>query len=260
MRLEQSKFLGTTSHKFDAEAYVLSLIDFQTSAPEDWHYHENTHISLVLQGGSKESRKGEDFQLTPGKLILYNEGEFHCNRHTAFPSKHLILEFKKDFFTKNELEYNYFTAPSVENVDVCLSVLNIYNELRLGDAYTAESIDFSVNQLLKSNDESSYIPAWIKHLREIIEDRWDEFIPLNELAKTFNVHPVTISKYFRKYYKCTLGDYMRKIKIDKAIFLIINTSKPITEISDICGFSDQSHMIKVFKAYIGFLPNQLRSL
>ena len=54
-------------------------------------------------------------------------------------------------------------------------------------------------------------------MKEIIEDRWDEFISLNELAVVFNVHPVTISKYFKKHYKCTLGDYMRKIKIEKAL-------------------------------------------
>ena len=53
---------------------------------------------------------------------------------------------------------------------------------------------------------------------------------------------------------------MRKVKIEKAFSFLIETNISISEISDICGFSDQSHMIKIFKAYIGFLPNQIRSL
>ena len=260
MKLEQSKFLGTTSNKYDLDQYLLSIVNFKTSAPEDWHYHENTHLSLVLKGGSRESRKNGDFQLTAGKIILYNEGETHCNKYTALPSKHLILEFKKDFFNKRNLESKHFTKTNVQNIDITLALLNIYNELLLNDSYSSNAIDFSLNQLLESDDKSTYIPIWVKQMKEIIEDRWDEFISLNELAVIFNVHPVTISKYFKKYYKCTLGDYMRKIKIEKALFFLTDSNKPITEISDICGFSDQSHMIKIFKAYIGFLPNQFRSL
>ena len=258
--MKQSKFLGKTSETFDFDSYILSLVDFNTTSYEDWHYHENTHLSLVLQGGSRESRKNEDFQLTAGKIILYNEGETHCNKYTVLPSKHLILEFKKDFFNKRTLESKHFTKTNVQNIDVNLALLNIYNELLLNDLYSSNTIDFSLNQLLESDEKSSYIPIWVKEMKDIIEDRWDEFISLNELAVIFNVHPVTISKYFRKHYKCTLGDYMRKVKIEKAFSFLIETNISISEISDICGFSDQSHMIKIFKAYIGFLPNQIRSL
>lgn len=260
MKLEQSKYLGKTSGVFNFDSYMLSLVDFNTTCYEDWHYHENMHLSLVLQGGSRESRKNGDFQLTAGKIILYNEGETHCNKHTIFPSKHLILEFKKDFFNKKTLDKKYFTKTNVQDVDVTLALLNIYNELHLNDVYSSNAIDFSLNQLLESDDKTLYIPIWVKQLKEIIEDRWDEFISLKELAVIFNVHPVTISKYFKKYYKCTLSDYMRKIKMEKALVLLTETNKPITEISDICGFSDLSHLIKVFKTYIGFLPNQFRSL
>ncbi len=260
MKLEQSKFLGITKNRYDYESYSISLVNYHEPVSEEWHYHENTHISLILQGGNMESRKNGDFQVTTGEIMFYNEGELHCNKYTAFPSKNLNIEFKNDFLNKNELAPKHFTKSNIQNIDTYLSLLNVYNEFRLGDLYSANTIDFSLNQLLKSEDNSSHIPIWVLHLKEIIEDRWDEFISLNELAATFNVHPVTISKYFRKYYNCTLGDYMRKIKIEKALSLLIDTDKPIIEISDICGFSDQSHMIKVFKAYIGFLPNQIRSL
>ena len=260
MKLKQSEYTGITSEQYDFNSYLLSIVNFQTSAPEDWHYHENTHLSLVLQGGSRELRKREEIQLTPGKIILYNEGELHSNRYTAFPSKHLIVELKKDFLETNSLSTEYFSKSNTSNIHVYLNLLNIYNELCLNDVYSAETIDFSFNQLLKSDEKSSYVPVWMDYLREIIEDRWDEFIPLNDLAVIFNVHPVTISKYFKKYYKCTLGDYMRKIKVEKAIFFLLNTNKPISEISNICGFTDQSHMIKVFKLYIGFRPNYFRSI
>ena len=100
----------------------------------------------------------------------------------------------------------------------------------------------------------------MNQLRELIKDRWNEFISLEELSLELQVHPVTIAKYFRKYYQCTLGDYMRKIKIQRAIYFLLHTPKKITEIAFLCGFSDQSHMNRVFKAYIGFRPKDIRNL
>lgn len=259
MKLEQSKYLGTTVDKYDFDSYILSIVDFHAPASEEWHYHENTHFSLVLQGGSRESRKSEDFELSAGKIILYNEGELHCNRHTAYPSKHLIVELKKSFHGENQLDAKRFSKSNMRDLDTHLNLLNIYNELYLGDIYSPESIDFSFNQLLSSPDDSTHIPVWMEKLKEVISDRWDEFISLDDLSKMFNVHPVTVSKYFKKYFGCTLGDYMRKVKLEKAIYFLLHTKKPIAEISDFCGFSDQSHMIKLFKNYIGFLPTQIRA-
>lgn len=260
MRLEQSEYLGTTKTKYEFDSYVLSIVNFHTPVYEGWHYHENTHFSLVLQGGSRESRRKDDFQLTPGKIVLYNEGELHCNQHTVFPSKHLIVELKKEFHTTDKLDTKRFSRTSAEDLDTQLDLLNIYSEIHLGDVYSAETIDFSFHQLLQAKDTSSYTPMWVLQLKEIIEDRWNEFVPLNELAAAFNVHPATISKYFKRYYNCTLGDYMRKIKIQRAFSLLMDTNIPLSEISDICGFTDQSHMIKIFKHYIGFLPSQIRTL
>lgn len=62
---------------------------------------------------------------------------------------------------------------------------------------TLDSIKLSIKSLFTTNNISSNKPIWIKQLREIIEDRWNEFISLDELALILNVHPVTISKYFK---------------------------------------------------------------
>lgn len=260
MKLEQAEYTGITAKKYNFDSFVLSIVNFHDFAPEDWHYHENTHLSLVLQGGSRESRKTEDIQLTPGKVILYNKGELHSNKHTAFPSKHLIIELKKEFHKANCLNQKQFSKSNTTNIDLYLNLLKIYHEIHLNDVYSPETIHFSFNQLLESDHSSSYMPVWMNYLKESVHDRWDEFIPLNDLASTFNVHPVTVSKYFKKFYKCTLGDYMRKIKVERSIFFLLNTNKPISEIAHICGFTDQSHMNKVFKLYIGFLPNHFRCI
>ncbi|WP_024771142.1 helix-turn-helix domain-containing protein [Aquimarina macrocephali] len=258
MKLKYNNFLGTSSDKFHSKYCTVSLVNYTKPVSEDWHSHENIHMSLILQGGNLESRKKEDIQVSEGKIMVYNEGELHRNRFTAFPSKNLNLELQKEFFSVNDLEFINLNLSLTKNSGAYLDFIKIYHELCINDYYTSDSIDLSLKSLFAMNNESSFMPSWIKRLREIIEDRWDEFISLSELALELNVHPVTISKYFKKYYNGTLGDYMRKIKVKKALHFLLYTDMSITEIAFTCGFSDHSHMIRVFRIYVGFNPKKIR--
>ncbi|WP_442267399.1 helix-turn-helix domain-containing protein [Tenacibaculum sp. ZS6-P6] len=258
MKLKYNTFLGTTNEKFHLDFCSVSIVNYNKPVSEEWHSHENIHLSLILQGGNLESRKQNESQVSSGKIIAYNEGEIHRNRFTAFPSKNLNLEFENSFFSKNDLNFNDLKLLDNKNVEAYLELIKIYNELHVNDEYTIDSIKLSLKSIFSNKKTSPKKPDWIKYLKEIIEDRWNEFIPLNELALILNVHPVTISKYFKKYYNGSLGDYMRKIKVKKALHYLFHTNMSITEIAFKCGFSDHSHMIRIFKLYTGYNPKSIR--
>lgn len=105
---------------------------------------------------------------------------------------------------------------------------------------------------------SGKIPPWINLLWEVINDRWNETLSLAELSALVHVHPVTISKSFPKYFSCTLGEYARKAKIEKAIALIGQSRNSLADVAYQCGFADQSHFIRAFKAATGFLPGEFK--
>ena len=96
MNIHSTKnFLGNTSNRLEATNFKVSLVNYTQKVSEEWHYHENIHLSSIIQGGNLESRKKEDIQVLPGKVMLYDQGEIHRNRYTAHPSKNLNIEFKK---------------------------------------------------------------------------------------------------------------------------------------------------------------------
>lgn len=258
MKLKHNTFLGITKNKFHLDLCSISIVNYNKPVSEAWHFHEDIHLSLILQGGNLESRKKEDSEILPGKIIAYNEGEIHRNRFTAFPSKNLNLEFKSDFFSMNDIRFKNLNLSGTKHIETYLELIKIYRELHINDLYTYDAIQLSLRSLFTTVNLSKNKPIWVKTLKEIIEDRWNEFISLDELALILNVHPVTISKYFKKYYDGSLGDYMRKIKVQRALHYLLNTNMSITEIAFICGFSDHSHMIRTFKMYIGYKPKSIR--
>ncbi|MEO1656037.1 MAG: hypothetical protein AAFU64_21025 [Bacteroidota bacterium] len=104
--------------------YQVSIVNYSGPVSEDWHYHPHVHISSILQGGNMESRKRNDIQVVPGKILAYPAGEIHRNRYTLFPSKNLNIELRDEFFGR-ELYFSNFQPDH----QAYLSLIKIYHEL-----------------------------------------------------------------------------------------------------------------------------------
>ncbi|HEY8954343.1 chromate resistance protein ChrB domain-containing protein [Chitinophaga sp.] len=116
------------------------------------------------------------------------------------------------------------------------------------------------NKFLQHEKDTRKIPAWAKELKEIIQDQIDTNLNLSlkGLSETLQVHPAYLSREFSKYFDdLSFGDYIRKLRIDKAIQLL-STSHSLTEIAYLTGFSDQSHFTRIFKVHTGKSPSAYR--
>ncbi|MFT3845479.1 MAG: chromate resistance protein [Lacibacter sp.] len=105
------------------------------------------------------------------------------------------------------------------------------------------------------------IPVWVKELKEIIQDQVDaQFIfDLKQISKELQMNPSYLSREFSKYFEdLNFGDYIRKIRISKAIKLIQSSTYSLTEIAYLTGFSDQSHFTRIFKQHTGKNPSAYR--
>lgn len=114
------------------------------------------------------------------------------------------------------------------------------------------------NKYLQQEKSSRKIPAWAKELKEIIQDQIDTNLNLSlkGLSETLQVHPAYLSREFSKYFDdLSFGDYIRKLRIDKAIQLLNTTEHSLTEIAYLTGFSDQSHFTRIFKKFTGKSPS-----
>lgn len=114
------------------------------------------------------------------------------------------------------------------------------------------------NKFLQREKDTRKIPAWAKELKEIIQDQIDTNLNLSlkGLSETLQVHPAYLSREFSKYFDdLSFGDYIRKLRIDKAIQLLSSSSHSLTEIAYLTGFSDQSHFTRIFKVHTGKSPS-----
>ena len=111
------------------------------------------------------------------------------------------------------------------------------------------------NKFIKQKSSLAKTPAWVKELKEIIQDHVDTSLSLTEISKNLSIHPSYLSRKFSKYFNnLSFGEYIRKLRIEKAIALIGEHRYSLTEIAYLTGFSDQSHFTRIFKQYTGKSP------
>lgn len=113
-------------------------------------------------------------------------------------------------------------------------------------------------KFLKDKKSSKKTPSWVKDLKEMIQDQIDaQFtFDLKKISSDLELNPSYLSREFSKYFEdLNFGDYVRKLRIEKAINLIQNSTYTLTEIAYMTGFSDQSHFTRIFKLHTGKNPS-----
>lgn len=101
------------------------------------------------------------------------------------------------------------------------------------------------------------IPIWAAELKTIIQDQIDTNLTLSltGISNELNVNPAYVSREFSKYFdNLSFGEYIRKLRIEKAIVYMETSDYSLSEIAYLTGFSDQSHFTRIFKLETGSTP------
>ncbi len=121
-----------------------------------------------------------------------------------------------------------------------------------------ENLVLALNSFLKARS-GKRVPTWAKELKEIIQDQIDTNLSLKEISSDLEINPSYLSREFSKYFEdLSFGEYIRKLRIEKAVELMKDPVYSLTEIAYLTGFSDQSHFSRIFKKQMGQTPLAFR--
>lgn len=260
--LKKGEYTGDVVRRLNIDGSIITNTHYSTKKNNpDWHFHENFHVCFVFQGGKAETNKNSVFTKKEGSIFSYHSGEKHRWISHEPISKSANIEIGTDFFKKYALSENLIKENIYRNIDSKFIMLKMQNEMMESTVDSSTSVHSLLLELVSGSNKSqtSHIPYWAIALNELLHDNWNEQLTLKDMSKAIGIHPVTISKYFRKYFGCTLGEYQRKLRIDQSIQLIKNSNQSLSEIAFHCGFADQSHFIRNFKKMTGFLPKHFQN-
>ena len=83
-------------------------------------------------------------------------------------------------------------------------------------------------------------------------------LSLAEISFEVGVNSSYLAQMFHKYYGETIGGYQRRLRVEFARQKLANTDASLCDVVLLAGFSDQSHLTRIFKRYMGVTPVQNR--
>jgi AraC-like DNA-binding protein len=262
--LRNGEFFGQTNEILDCNG--LTFTDTEYTHPYvDWHYHENAYFTFLLEGHVTEGNKKEIYDCSAGTLLYHCWEDAHYNIKPDIFTRGFHIEISKDWFEDQHISRDSLEGSfNIKNPAIRLQTYQIFKETKLNDLTTESSIHQLLlnifSQLKQETKSTGKNPLWAQKIDELLRESFTEKINLTKLAQTIDIHPMHLSRDFHKYFHCNLGEYIRKLKINKSLGLIHNKHESLTDIALDCGFSDQSHFIRCFRENIGITPLKYRNL
>lgn len=108
------------------------------------------------------------------------------------------------------------------------------------------------------NLRNVYLSKNIRQVYQIILDSPESNPSVNNLSKHVNMSPSHLSTSFKKEVGLSIARFKMLSKINRVVQLISITNLSITEIAAELNFSDQAHLSREFKQFIGVSPSVAR--
>jgi AraC family transcriptional regulator len=103
-------------------------------------------------------------------------------------------------------------------------------------------------------------PRWLGRVVDKMKTEYCERLTLEDLAREAGVHPVHLSRVFRRCEGEGIGEYVHRLRIRAACEQMLAPQRSLAEIGLATGFADQSHFTRAFRRITGMSPGEFRRL
>lgn len=231
------------------------------------HDHECANINFTLRGSFREILGTRPQEATASSILIKPAGEHHANRYGSVGAKGFIIEILPHKLEIVRRFSKLFDAPAhIHNPTLSALASKIYREFRRLNSPASElMIEGLILEMLAESTRreikvSSSVtpPHWLSEARDFIRASFAEQMSLSKVAESVGVNPAHLARMFRRYYGCTVGEYVRRHQMEYAARQLTETRRSLAEIGASAGFYDQSHFTNAFKLYFKITPAEFR--
>lgn len=229
------------------------------------HSHEMAYFSLVLSGSYIEHRCRQQERHCDSENVLYHPaGEAHSDAFGGAGSRIFSVELEPKWMsTLRDYDLQAEESLAFPEYQVSWLALRAYQAFANPDQRSALLLEATAIELLYqlpwkySAQVESGSPRWLKDVVEILNAEFCRPFSLTAIAQSVGAHPVHLARAFRRCHNMTVGQYVRKLRVNYAMKALAG-EESLSDIATHAGFSDQSHMGRVFRATTGMTPRRFR--
>jgi len=235
------------------------------------HSHDFYELVMVTEGHGTHVINDTSYLVMPGDIFLLMPSDVHSfipiNKNVKFSWLSCIwlpefYEIKDDTLLSTKKYSDEYTH------DIYNELLNMHTEFyNKKDSYMEilhlflQAILLKLHRLIQNRDESYGAGRKNKLIKEAINyihANYTRNIELSDIAAHINISHVYLCKLFKASMQTGAMNYVRKIRIERAMQLISSTDMSIESISSEVGFTDIKSLYSLFKQKTGVTPGEYR--
>ena len=284
------QYLFEYSDKLNSPYEAFSYDAARMPFPIRSHWHYFVEMILMTEGTGLIDCNGKTYVVERGDLIIFPPEALHAiYTATNYDLKYDVIKFDvSKLYTENsyapKLKMILESINRNPDMEICFKEEKIrdwnarYSFRRCQEEIQEKKFgyDIEIHSLISSlivrmvrvwcqnglnTDEVMAMNPETDSIRGItsyIDAHIGEQIRVEELAEMCNMSYSYFAKNFKQYYGRSCKEYIEFIRINKVEDLLLFTDFDLSYISQETGFSDSSHLIKIFRKWKGVTPKQFK--
>ena len=263
--LEEAPSYGTVLKSRTIAGFSLRETQYSKSSQFPNHYHEHAFCCLALNGSCTEVYRNRTREIQPFTVDFMPASQTHSLDFGSLGVRAFSIDIPVRWL-ESARNYSLNLNDSVHSQAGLASalVMRLYREFYHADCESSLAIEGLCLELIaeisrqQPRADERRPPKWLNVTREVLHAHFAEPLRLEKIAETVGIHPVHLARQFRKHYGCTIGDYVRQLRVNYASAELSTSNKSLAEIASDAGFADQSHFSRFFKRLTHMTPTEYR--
>lgn len=255
---------GTLLRRVDLRASVLTSTAYPARLRLPTHAHTGAFLLFVRNGGFIERHGTASDRFERFTWIYRPAYDEHANEFDDEGAVLTAIDLSADWVER--LRDAGFAGDRFRVRSPLVDQLGdrLYSELVAPDSMSEMVIESLATEVIVFASRSARSGGnernrWPERARRLIEEEFSSPLSLAGIAAAVGVHPVHLARQFRALHGCTVGEYIRRVRVSFAGRELVTSDKPIAEIALAAGFFDQSQLTKTFKRVTGRTPAVYRA-
>ncbi len=142
--------------------------------------------------------------------------------------------------------------------------IHLEKEYRKNDPFSQKLITCYLDAIFQNmlrqltEDELTGTLNTVEKAKSYMNEHFTRSISLTRLSEQCHVSASYLHRVFQKQVGVTPIQYITKLRIREALYLLESSSLLIVDIAEHCGFTDSRYFSRVFKKQMGYTPSQYR--
>lgn len=269
--LSPGRFFGAVEGRHATGPFLLVETSHARDERIPAHRHDRPYFCLVLRGGYNERAGNGDVACRANTVVFHPSGVPHEDLFGAFGGRCFNLECKSSWLRDSDSGLEGLASPLYlrDDYTAWLSrrlrgetvALGAHSNLAIDGL--ARALVASVARLATAAPEADAAigpsePDWLRETVAIARREYAGSVGLAAVARRVGVHPRHLARRFRELMGCTLGEFVRRRRVEAACRLLRESDDALSGIAYQTGFADQSHLTRMVKRYVGTTPSAYR--